>query len=66
MNQPTLKKATYSIRSTTVSDSRTRGTRRTRGAWLAVIIGVAGLVGGYQFQRMLSALPDSNDDFIFF
>jgi hypothetical protein len=62
MNRPTLKKATYSIRSTTLSDSR----RRTRGAWLAVIIGVAGLVGGYQFQRMLSALPDSNDDFILF
>jgi hypothetical protein len=39
--------------------------RATR-AWLAVIIGLAGVVGGYQFQRMLSALPDSNDDFIFF
>ncbi|WP_414949955.1 hypothetical protein [Caballeronia eucalypticola] len=40
--------------------------RRITRAWLAVIIGVAGLVGGYQFQRMLSALPDSNEDFIFF
>ncbi|WP_165094296.1 MULTISPECIES: hypothetical protein [unclassified Caballeronia] len=39
--------------------------RATR-AWLAVIIGFAGVVGGYQFQRILSALPDSNDDFIFF
>jgi hypothetical protein len=34
--------------------------------WLAVIIGLAGVLGGYQFQRMLSALPDSNEDFIFF
>ncbi|MFK4443069.1 hypothetical protein ABH944_003148 [Caballeronia udeis] len=35
-------------------------------AWLLVIIGLAGLVGGYRFQRVLTALPDSNDDFIFF
>jgi hypothetical protein len=34
--------------------------------WLAVIIGLAGVLGGYQFQRMLNALPDSNEDFIFF
>jgi hypothetical protein len=39
--------------------------RATR-VWLALIIGLAGVVGGYQLQRMLSALPDSNDDFIFF
>jgi hypothetical protein len=39
---------------------------RARRAWLAIIIGLAGVVGGYHFQRMLSALPDSNDDFIFF
>ncbi|WP_299699731.1 hypothetical protein [Caballeronia sp.] len=63
MSRPTLKNATYSMRAPTVSATRPR--RITR-AWLAVIIGVAGLVGGYQFQRILSALPDSNDDFIFF
>jgi hypothetical protein len=49
--------------SPTASASRAR--RATR-AWLAVVIGLAGLIGGYQFQRVLSALPDSNDDFIFF
>jgi hypothetical protein len=63
MSRPTLKKTTYSPPSPEGSTTRPR--RITR-AWLAVIIGVAGLVGGYQFQRMLSALPDSNDDFIFF
>ena len=50
-------------------DAPTASVARARGpkyAWLAVIIGAAGLVGGYQLQRILSALPDSNDDFIFF
>jgi len=60
MSRPTLKKAMHSP-----TRSETHPRRITR-AWLAVIIGVAGLVGGYQFQRMLSALPDSNEDFIFF
>jgi hypothetical protein len=63
MSRPTLKNATYSMRAPTVSATRAR---RTKRAWLAIIIGLAGVVGGYQFQRMLSALPDSNDDFIFF
>ena len=63
MPPPTLKKAESSVRSTTGFETRPRSITR---AWLAVIIGVAGLVGGYQFQRILSALPDSNDDFIFF
>ena len=53
----------HSLRSPTVSEIRAR---RTRRAWLAVIIGLAGVVGGCQFLRVLSALPDSNDDFIFF
>jgi hypothetical protein len=43
--------------------ARARGPKH---AWFAVIIGVAGLVGGYQLQRILSSLPDSNDYFIFF
>ena len=41
-------------------------TSRTTRVWLALIIGLAGVVGGHHFQRMLSAIPDSNDDFIFF
>jgi hypothetical protein len=49
--------------SPTLSASRAHVTSR---AWLALIIGLAGLVGGYQFQRVLNGLPDSNDDFIFF
>jgi len=53
----------HSARSPTVSAIRAR---RTERAWLAIIIGLAGVVGGYQFQRVLNALPDSNDDFIFF
>jgi hypothetical protein len=40
-----------------------RGSKR---AWLAIVIGLAGFVGGYRLQRVLSAIPDSNDDFIFF
>jgi hypothetical protein len=63
MRRPTRKKATHFARSPTVSAIRAR---RTKRAWLAIIIGLAGVVGGYRFQRMLSALPDSNDDFIFF
>jgi hypothetical protein len=63
MRRPTQKKATHSAGSPTVPAIRAR---RTKRAWLAIIIGLAGLVGGYRFQRMLSALPDSNDDFIFF
>jgi hypothetical protein len=63
MRRLTLKKSTSSMRSTTRSDTHSR---RIARAWLAVIIGVAGLVGAYRFQRILSALPDSNDDFIFF
>jgi hypothetical protein len=47
----------------TESVARAHGRKR---AWVAVIVAVAGLVGGYQVQRILSALPDSNDDFIFF
>jgi len=63
MRRSTQKNAMHPRSSPTVSATRER--RATR-AWLAVIIGLAGLVGGYRFQRMLSALPDSNDDFIFF
>jgi len=63
MRRPTQKKSMHSARSPTVSAIRAR---RTKRAWLAIIIGLAGVVGGYRFQRVLSALPDSNDDFIFF
>jgi hypothetical protein len=63
MRRPTQKNAMHSLRSPTVSEIRAR---RTRRAWLAVIIGLAGVVGGCRFLRVLSALPDSNDDFIFF
>jgi hypothetical protein len=63
MRGPIQQKEAHSQRSATVSATRAR---RTTRAWLAVIIGLAGVVGGYHFQRMLSALPDSNDDFIFF
>ncbi|HEY1995790.1 hypothetical protein [Paraburkholderia sp.] len=34
--------------------------------WLAVLLGIAGLAGLYQIQLLLSAIPDSNDDFIYF
>jgi hypothetical protein len=63
MRGPIQQKTAHSQRSATLSATLAR--RRTR-AWLAVIIGLAGVVGGYHFQRMLSALPDSNDDLIFF
>jgi hypothetical protein len=63
MRHSTRKKATHFRSSPTVSATHPR--RITR-ACLLVIIGLAGLVGGYRFQRVLSALPDSNDDFIFF
>ncbi|CAN7746663.1 hypothetical protein [Caballeronia sp. LjRoot31] len=63
MRRPTQKKVTHSAHSPAVSAIRARRIKRT---WLAIIIGLAGVIGGYQFQRMLSALPDSNDDFIFF
>ncbi|WP_031361512.1 hypothetical protein [Caballeronia sordidicola] len=59
MRNSTQQKAVHSSRSPTYASRATR-------VWLAVIIGLAGVVGGYHFQRMLSALPDSNDDFIFF
>jgi hypothetical protein len=35
-------------------------------SWLAILIGLAGLAGGHKLQRLLNAIPDSNDDFIFF
>lgn len=63
MRRPTQQQVTHSAYSPTVSAIRARRIKRT---WLAIIIGLAGVVGGYQFQRILSALPDSNDDFIFF
>lgn len=34
--------------------------------WLAVLLGVTGLVGLYQFRQVLNAVPDNNDDFIYF
>jgi hypothetical protein len=34
--------------------------------WLAVLLGLAGLVGFYQLQQVLNAIPDSNEDFIYF
>lgn len=63
MRSPTNQKPVHFPRSSTVSALHAS---RARRACLMVIIGLAGVVGGYQFQRMLSALPDSNDDFIFF
>lgn len=47
----------------TPGEASARGSKRV---WLAVVIGLAGLVGGYQLQRVLRAIPDSNDDFMFF
>jgi hypothetical protein len=45
---------------------RQASVRSSKPTWLAIVIGLAGLVGGYRLQRVLNAIPDSNDDFIFF
>src|SRR5260370_36915849 len=66
MRHSTRKKAMHprpSHDAPTASVARARGPKH---AWLVVIIGAAGLVGGYQLQRIVSALPVSNRDFIFF
>jgi hypothetical protein len=34
--------------------------------WLGILLSVAGLAGLYQLQQVLNALPDSNEDFIYF
>jgi hypothetical protein len=34
--------------------------------WLAVLLSVAGLAGLYQLEQLLNAIPESNDDFIYF
>jgi hypothetical protein len=35
--------------------------------WLTVVVAVAGfVVCGVRLRRLLDAIPDSNDDFIFF
>ncbi|MDN7181240.1 hypothetical protein M0D69_25240 [Caballeronia sp. SEWSISQ10-4 2] len=66
MRYSTRKKATYPRPSHNAPTASAARARDPKHAWLVVIIGVAGLIGGYRFQRILSALPDSNDDFIFF
>jgi len=63
MRRSTQNDAMHPPGSPTISAIPARGATR---AWLAVIIGLSGVVGGYQLQRILNALPDSNDDFIFF
>jgi hypothetical protein len=33
---------------------------------VTVVIMLAGWIGGHSLQRLIDAIPDSNDDFIFF
>jgi MprA protease rhombosortase-interaction domain-containing protein len=51
---------------TTGSPTADTRVKRKGQLWLAVLLSVAGLAGFYQLRQVLNALPDSNDDFIYF